>query len=238
MSEDRSVHLGRPAAISCGALFLAGALLLLWGAMLHAPTEKVMGDVQRIFYFHVPSAANAMLAFVLSGVAGLAYLATRRSGWDEIGRAAVETGTLWATIVLITGPIWARSAWGTWWTWEPRLTTSLITWLIFLGAMLVRKVSHNAEQAARLASVIAIVGVLNLPVVYLSVHWWRGNHPVIFKRGAEGALAPEMWTAFVAGMAGVTLMHAALLYAAWRTAQLEDAVSARERLMEHEESER
>jgi len=229
---------GRTAGILCGLILVTGAVLVLWGAMLHAPTERVMGNVQRIFYFHVPSAMNAALAFVLAAVAGILYLTTRNSRWDEIGRAAVETGTLFATIVLITGPIWARSAWGTWWTWEPRLTTSLITWLIFLGALLVRKVSHNAEQAARLASVIAIVGVLNLPVVYLSVHWWRGNHPVIFKAGGESALTPEMKTAFFAGMIGVTLIHLALFYPTWQASRLEDDVAARERLLEQEEARR
>lgn len=236
MSTPTSVANRRAAAILCGAVLLAGASLVLWGAMLHAPTERVMGDVQRIFYFHVPSAMNAALAFVLAAVSGILYLATRNARWDEVGRAAVETGTLFATIVLVTGPIWARSAWGTWWTWEPRLTTSLITWLVFLGAILVRKVSHNAEQAARLASVIAIVGVLNLPVVYLSVHWWRGNHPMIFKPGVESALTPEMKTAFFAGMIGVTLIHLALFYPTWQVSRLEDDVAARERLVEQEEA--
>lgn len=235
MSDPKPGGSAHAAALASGTLLIAGALLVLWGAMLYAPTERVMGNVQRIFYFHVPSAANAALAFVLAAVAGMLYLVTRNSRWDELGRTAVETGTLFATIVLVTGPIWARSAWGTWWTWEPRLTTSLITWLIFLGAILVRKVSHNAEQAARLASVIAIVGVLNLPVVYLSVHWWRGNHPMIFKPGGESALTPEMKTAFFAGMIGVTLIHLALFYPSWQLARLEDDVAARERLVEQEE---
>ncbi|MBP7146771.1 MAG: cytochrome c biogenesis protein CcsA [Acidobacteria bacterium] len=215
-----------------GATFAVGAAVLLGFAMLYAETERTMGDVQRIFYFHVPSAINAALAYVVAAGAGAGYLATRRIGWDQVGRAAVETGTLWATIMLVTGPIWARSAWGTWWTWEPRLTTSLIAWLILLGALLVRQVSQNAEQAARLGSVIAIIGCLNLPIVYKSVDWWRGNHPMIFRGGEGSSLAPSMLTAFLAGIAGVTLMHAALFVLAWRTARAADEVMAAERLAE------
>lgn len=216
-----------------GLLFAAGAALLLYGGLVHAPTEKTMGDAQRIFYFHVPSAMNAALAYLLAAVAGGGFLIRRTLAWDQIGRAAVETGTLWATVVIVTGPIWARSAWGTWWTWEPRLTTSLIAWLIFIGAAVVRKVAHNPEQAARLAAVIQIVGFLDLPVVYKSVDWWRGNHPMIF-RGGQNPLAPEMWTGFLAGMCGVTLMHAALFAIVWRYGRLSDRLAAAERHSDEE----
>ena len=113
------------------ALAAGGALLVLHGALVHAPMERTMGDVQRIFYMHVPAAMNAALAYLVAAVCGAVFLATRREAWDRVGRAAVETGTLFATIVLVTGPIWARPAWGAWWTWEPRLTTTLIAWLIY-----------------------------------------------------------------------------------------------------------
>lgn len=216
-----------------GLLFLGGATVVLWGGLWHAPTERTMGDVQRIFYFHVPSAMNAALAYLLAALSGAAFLMRRSLIWDQLGRAAVETGTLWATVVIVTGPIWARSAWGTWWTWEPRLTTSLIAWLIFLGAAVVRGVAHNPEQAARLAAVIQIVGFLDLPVVYKSVDWWRGNHPMIF-RGEQNPLTPEMWGGFAAGMIGVTLMHIALFGGVWRFFRISDRVAAAERTLEEE----
>ncbi len=211
-----------------GLLVALGAALLLWGALVYAPRERTMGDVQRIFYFHVPAAVNALLAFLGALVAATGYLGTRDERWDRVLRTTVETGVLWATVVLVTGPIWARAAWGAWWTWEPRLTTSLIAWLIYVGAMLVRSVSHDPEQGARLAAILAIVGFVDLPIVYKSVDWWRGNHPVVFGRSG-GGLAPGMLHAFFLGLAGVTLVHAGLLLLRWRLAVAEDAVAAAER---------
>ena len=136
--------------------------------------------------------------------------------------------------MLITGPIWARPAWGAWWTWEPRLTPTLIAWLIFIGALLVRRIANDPEQAARLASVIAIIGFLDLPIVYKSVDWWRGNHPIVLgKKG--GGLAPDMFEALMMGMLGVTLLHAALLLARWRLAGAEDRIARSERRLDEEE---
>ena len=217
-----------------GVAFAAGGAALVWAAMWYAPTERMMGDVQRIFYMHVPAAMNGALAFVVAAVAGIGYLVRRSERWDRIGRTSVELGTLWATIVLVTGPIWARSAWGAWWTWEPRLTTTLIAWLIFVGAILVRRIAGHPEQAARLASVIAIIGALDLPVVYKSVDWWRGNHPIVFGKGG-GGLAPEMRTAFVVGALAVTLMHAVLFRLRYRMALAEDRIVAAERLADERE---
>ncbi|RMF70703.1 MAG: cytochrome C assembly protein [Acidobacteria bacterium] len=228
-SRDRS-----PGGVVLGAAFVLGAAALCWAAMRYAPTERTMGDVQRIFYMHVPAAMNGALAFVVAAIAGAGYLIRRGEAWDRVGRTAVELGTLWATVVLVTGPIWARSAWGAWWTWEPRLTTTLIAWLIYVGAILVRRIAHDPEQAARLASVIAIIGVLDLPIVYKSVDWWRGNHPIVFGKGG-GGLAPEMRTAFLVGALAVTLVHAVLFCLRYRLARLEDRVAAAERLADERE---
>lgn len=223
-----------PAGWAYAAVFAAGGALLAWAALHHAPTAAVLGDVQRIFYFHVPSAINAALAFVAAAVGGIGYLATRQERWDVLSRTATGTGVLFATIVLVTGPIWARSSWGAWWTWEPRLTTSLIAWLIFIGALLVRKVSHDPDQAARLGAVISIIGFLDLPLVYFSVRWWRGNHPVVFGQGGGGLGDPAMKTAFFAGMVAVTLMHLVLLGLSWRVALLAERVAAAERQLDEE----
>ncbi len=221
-------------ALSYGVAFCAGAAIVLWGALQHAQTDVRLGDVQRIFYFHVPSAVNAALAFLLAGVAGVGYLVTRKHHWDTLGRTAAGTGVLFATVVLITGPIWARSSWGAFWTWEARLTTSLLAWLMFLGALLVRRVSHDPDQGARLGGVISIVGTLNLPIIYFSVHWWRGMHPVVFGQGGGGLAHPSMKLAFGLGMLGVTLMHAAMFGVSWRVARLTDLVAAAERRSDEE----
>lgn len=221
-------------ALVYGLVFALGAAMVLWGALVHARTDVRLGDVQRIFYFHVPSAMNAALAFVLAGISGAGYLVTRRHGWDALGRTAAGTGLVWATVVLVTGPIWARSSWGAWWTWEARLTTSLIAWLIFVGALLVRRVSHDPDQGARLGAVIAILGVLDLPIVYFSVHWWRGMHPVVFGQRGEGLRDPSMGHAFLLGALGVTLMHAVMFGLSWRATRLADAVAAAERRADEE----
>ncbi len=222
------------AAALYGALFALGAALVLWGALHHARTDVRLGDVQRIFYFHVPSAVNAALAFLLAGVSGAGYLVSRRHVWDSLGRTATGAGLVWASVVLITGPIWARSSWGAWWTWEARLLTTAIAWLIFLGALLVRRVSHDPDQGARLGAVIAIVGVLDLPIVYFSVHWWRGMHPLVFGRQGEGLRDPSMGQAFALGMLGVTLMHAVMFGLSWRATRLADLVAAAERRADEE----
>lgn len=225
---------GAASAAGLAVVLALGALVVLWGALVYAPTEKTMGDVQRIFYLHVPSAMNAALAYFVAMVAGIAFLVTRKDTWDRIGRTCVETGTLWATIVLVTGPIWARPAWGTWWTWEPRLTTTLIAWLIYVGAIVVRRVAGDPQQAARLAAVIAIIGFVDLPIIYKSVDWWRGNHPIVLGKGG-GGLAPEMATALWMGMVGVTAIHVTIVLLRWRLARVEDETDALERQLDQEE---
>jgi heme exporter protein C len=227
---------GRNLALAAvlGVLLALGAAALLWAAMVYAPTERTMGDVQRIFYLHVPSAMNAALAYFVAMIAGVAFLITRGEAWDRLGRTCVETGTLFATIVLVTGPIWARPAWGTWWTWEPRLTTTLIAWLIYVGAIVVRRVANDPQQAGRLAAVIAIIGFLDLPIIYKSVDWWRGQHPIVLGKGG-GGLAPEMQVALWISLIGVTAMHVAVAVMRWRVAVLEDATDAVERRLDQEE---
>ncbi len=218
---------------TAAALLFAGLALLLLGALVVPPTERTMGDVQRIFYFHVGAATQAALAYVVAALAGALYLARREEKWDRLGRAAVETGTLFATIVLVTGPIWARSAWGTWWTWEPRLMTTLIVWLVYLGALVVRGIASDREQAARLAAVIAIVGVVNLPIVYKSVDWWRGHHPIVL--GREGGLAPGMREGLLLAVAGVAIVHGVVGALRLRQLRARDGLESVERALDERE---
>ena len=157
------------------AIVLVGASLL--AVVARAPVEAQMGVVQKIVYIHVPSAVATLVAFGLTFAASIAYLATRAWIWDAIAASACEVGMVFATIVLVSGPLWARSAWNTWWTWEPRLTSFLIMWILYGGYHVVRaSVAGNSKKT--ISAVLGVVLFLNLPIVWKSVEWWRGSlHP-------------------------------------------------------------
>ncbi len=201
-----------------------GMFVAIWMVFVYAPEEKLMGPVQRIFYFHVPSAIVTFLSvYVLLG-ASIAYLFTRRRTWDNLARAATEIGLLFCTVVLITGPIWAKPVWGVWWTWEARLTTTLILWLILAGCLMVRGYAENRDLGARLASVLGIVAALDVPIVYKAVDWWRGQHPVVFGPGKKEPLAPEMLRTFLVCLFVFFLLYGLLLTLRMRLASAEDRV--------------
>jgi heme exporter protein C len=202
-------------------LFLAS----LWIVFIHAPTEKVMGPIQKIFYYHVPSAIATFLAFFVVFIASIVYLCTKNLLWDNIARSSAEIGVFFCTIVLITGPIWAKEAWGTWWTWEARLTTTLILWLIYVAYLLVRGYSENRDQAARFSSVLGIIGFLDVPIIYFSVKWWRGQHPIIFGPDREGSLEPAMLHAFLFSLVTFVLFYLFLMILRTKISQLEDRTS-------------
>jgi heme exporter protein C len=178
-----------------GAISLA---LLIWGyymAMYVAPTEQTMGDVQRIFYYHVPSAWTAFLLFFANFIASIVYLIKRGKRADAFAGASAEVGIVFCTVVLITGPIWARPVWGIWWTWDARLTTTLILWLIYVSYLFLRKFSTGG-QTPTLAAALAIFGFLDVPIVYLSIRYFRTQHPQPVVGGGEGSgLDPIMWKA-------------------------------------------
>jgi heme exporter protein C len=201
------------------AFLMLGAIYMVF---VYAPEERVMGPVQRIFYFHVPSAIVTFSSVMVLLVASVAYLATRRVFWDNLSRAATEIGLLFCTVVLITGPIWAKPAWGVWWTWEARLTTTLVLWLILAGCLMVRGYAENRDQGARLAAVLGIVAALDVPIVYKAVDWWRGQHPVVFGPGKKEPLAPEMLRTFLFCLLVFYLLYALLLVLRTRVATLED----------------
>ena len=148
---------GRIDALLSGASLLL-MLAALYFALVYAPTERVQGNVQRIFYFHVPLAWVAYLAFFVVFVASIAYLRTRSAWWDALARSSAEVGLLFTTLVLITGSLWARPIWGTWWSWDARLTTSLILWFIYVGYLLVRSSVADRQRGARFGAVLGIVG--------------------------------------------------------------------------------
>jgi len=149
----------------------------LWLVVARAPVESVMGPVQKIVYIHVPSAIAASIAFGLTFAAGIAYLATRQWQWDALGASSAEIGLMFATVVMVTGPLWARSAWNTWWTWEPRLTTFFILWILYAAYLIIRS-SLRGGSRRTISAVMGIVFAILVPIVYMSVTWWRGSlHP-------------------------------------------------------------
>ena len=178
-------------------LVLIAMFVAIWMVFQFVPNERVMGPVQRIFYFHVPAAMITFLSVFLLMASSIAYLWTRDKRWDRISIASTEIGLMFCTLVLITGPIWAKAAWGVWWTWEARLTTTLILWLLMAGCLMVRGYAQNQDLGARLASVLGIIAALDVVIVYKAVHWWRGQHPIVFKSGERNPLAPEMFTTFM-----------------------------------------
>lgn len=189
------------------------------------PSEVTMGVVQRIFYFHVPSAWISFLAFFVVFLASVLYLVTRKPVWDTLAHSSAELGVVFCAIVLITGPIWARPVWGTWWTWEARLTTTLILELIYVGYLVLRGQAENREQAARLAAVIGIVGFLDVPIIYFSVRLWRGHHPIVFRAGGGQGLEPAMLRAFLLCMVSFTLLYLLLLLQRFRLGRLTDELA-------------
>lgn len=185
-------------------------LLAFWMALFHAPTERTMGDVQRIFYFHVPSAMMAFLGFAIVLVASIGYLATGGRRWDGAAQAAAEVGLLFCTITLLTGPVWARSAWGVWWTWDARLSTTLILWLIYVAYLALRGYMAGDLRMRRFSAVLGIIGALDVPIVYFSVRWWRTQHPTTFITEREG-LHPAMAETLRVSMVAILVLFAALL---------------------------
>ena len=153
-------------------------LFALYTIFIYAPVEKTMGVIQKIFYIHVPSAFLAYMAFFITFIASIFYLYRKDSKWDTVAHCAVETGVIFCTIVLITGPIWAKPIWNVWWTWDPRLTTTLILWFTYVAyLMLGRVVKEN--QRANLAAVFGIIGFINVPITFFSIRLWRTIHPVV-----------------------------------------------------------
>jgi heme exporter protein C len=187
-----------------GAICLA---LLTWGlyeALVGAPTEATMGEVQRIFYYHVPSAWTAFLLFMINCGASIWYIAKRGAKADALALATAEVGLVFCTVVLITGPIWAKPVWGIWWTWDARLTSTLVLWLIYVAYLMLRKFSTGG-QTPLVAAVLAVFGFLDVPLVYWSIRIFRTQHPQPVIAGGEGSgIAPAMlkalminWLAFL-----------------------------------------
>ncbi len=187
-------------------------LAMIVGALVAAPREVVEGEVQRIFYIHLPVIAASYLAFTVVFVASIGVLWKRDMRWDAVARSAATVGVLFTGLTLATGAIWGKPIWGVWWAWEARLITTLLLFLIYGGYLLVRSISApNDEQAARYAAVLAIVGFLDIPLIHMSTRWWRTLHPDPIVIRARPALPAEMMIVLVIGLIAVTLLALWLL---------------------------
>jgi heme exporter protein C len=170
-----------------------------------------MGIVQKIFYFHVPSAYAMYIGFGISAIASAVYLAKRDDRWDALAVAGAEVGSLFCVIVLVTGPLWGRKAWGTFWTWDPRLTTTLLAGMIYFAYVVLRSFGAAGEVEKRFAAGLAIFGLLDLPIIHFSVQRWRGTHPTVIT-GKGGGLHPDMYPPLFMSFGLFTLLAGLLIY--------------------------
>src|SRR6266568_9331006 len=199
-------------SIILGALSLIGMMVSIWMIFLYAPTDAIQGNPQRIFYFHVPMAWLGMLGFVIVAIAGIGYLVKKDERWDWAARASAELGAFFITLALITGSIWGRTIWGTWWTWDARLTTTLILWFIYIGYLMLRSYMGRSEAGARAGAVLAIIGLIDVPIIYESVNWWRTLHPqAVLPIGSAPQLPPEMLLTLVISFVTFTLLFSFLM---------------------------
>ena len=178
-----------------GVILGLGMIVALYMALIEAPREITMGDLQRIFYFHVPAAITGMTAFAVNFVASLMYLFRKNRWWDSLALSAAEIGVMFLAMVLITGPIWAKPAWFVWWTWSPRLTLSLVLCLLYVAYLLIRNYIEDPERRALVSAVFGIIAFVDTPLVWFSIRWWRDIHPSPMLE--TGGLSPSMRPAFL-----------------------------------------
>jgi heme exporter protein C len=182
--------IGRHLANGLGMLALLAVLVGLYLAFFYAPTDALQGDVQRIMYIHVPTAWIAFFAFFVVFVSSLVYLWKRLPEADRLAYASAEIGVLFTALTLIDGSIWGKPTWGIWWTWDARLTTTAILFVIYVGYLMLRSFVEESERRARLAALVGLIGFIDVPIIYLSVLWFRTLHqPPSLQRG--GASMPD-----------------------------------------------
>lgn len=199
--------------------FLSLALLLAatWMVFFYAPREAVMGEVQRVFYFHVAAGWIGMVAFIAAAVAGVLYLIRPNKKWDIFSVAAVELGLVYSLVNIAAGSIWARPIWNTWWTWDPRLVTASVMELTFLAYLMLRQAIEDSERRARFGAIYAILGSLTVPLTYMSIRIWRTIHPMVIGSGDPGAkgtfaMTQPMLVTLMVSLLTFTVFGATLLW--------------------------
>lgn len=196
-----------------GLILLAGAMLLtdLYLIFYYAPTERSMGDVQRLFYFHVPVALTSFISFGAAALGSVVYLLRRSTAWDRLAYVSAEVGVVYFTIAIVTGAVWAQPVWGTWWAWDANGTLTFVLWLLFIGYLMTRAYAPDPERGRRWGAVVGIVGAAAVPFVYMAADWWGGLHPErVTGPGAGGSLEREMLLTLVFSFAAFLTLFAAL----------------------------
>ena len=204
-----------------GAAAAVALMLVAAGAIFFvAPTDGLQGPVQRIFYLHVSSAVAAYACFGVVLIGGVVYLRNESATADRLARAGALVGVVFTTVTLVMGMLWAKPIWGTFWTWDARLTSTLVLWIIYAGYLLVRRLAEPGRQAARFAAVVGIFGFIDVPIVHFSVTWWRTQHPgpVII----NDALPPQMLLAFLLTMACTFFLAGVMIAIRYRIEKLMD----------------
>jgi len=230
-APGRAQRVAEPTALR-GARVLGGitALTMLVAVAMtffYAPPDLVQGQAQRIFYFHVPLAWVAYLAFFVVLVGSIGYLWQRQERWDRLAAASAEIGLVLTSLVLISGSMWGKTIWGTWWSWDPRLTATLVLWFIYVGYTMVRALTTEPARGRRLAAVLGIVGFLDVPIVHQSVVWWRSLHPAPVVLNAAGPQLPApMLATLLVSLLAYTLLYGFLLQWRVRIARLEAQATA------------
>lgn len=210
------------------AVFMSASAWLVFN---YAPMEEVMGWPQKIFYFHVPIAIVCYVGFFFTFIGSIGFLWTKDFMWDRVAVSGAETGVVFTILMLATGMLWGRPIWGAYWTWDPRLTTSLILLIIFAGYLILRSRVEDETLRARYAAVMGIVGYADVPLVHYSVKLWsRGIHPVLEKKAGDPGMHPDMYTAFKVCLVTFFLLFILVFIQRLRLETLKDEV---ERLKTH-----
>lgn len=222
MKVDRTTILNGVTAIAI--------LVALYLALIQAPAPanvdtEAQRYAQRIIYFHVPHAWAGFLAFLVTFLGSVLYLSQSQRRWDILASSSVEVGVAFMTASILTGSIWAKPAWNTWWTWDPRLTTSTVTWLIYVSYLMLRSALDDPARRARFAAVYGVVGFVSVPITFFAIRWWRTIHPVLFDESNMG-LSPNMRFPFFFSVAAFTLLYFSILIQRVRVEQLADKVAS------------
>ncbi|NUQ74908.1 MAG: cytochrome c biogenesis protein CcsA [Polyangiaceae bacterium] len=192
------------------------------------PVEASMGIVQKIFYFHVPAAYSMYLGATFCFVGSAGYLARGTARWDAVAKAGAEIAVVMGLMVLISGPLWAAKAWGVYWTWDPRLTTSLLSVLIYVAYVVLRAFAGDGESERKFAAALGVLGAANLPIIHYSVQKWGGNHPKVITSGGGGLQHPDMKLALIMGFLAFTLLALTLLWSRVRVLLAQSRLAALE----------
>jgi heme exporter protein C len=213
------------------ALVLAATALYLFlinFIFLQVPTEKTMGIVQKIFYFHVPSGYSMYIGATACFAGSVMYLIKPGDVWDALARAGAEAAVVFGGILLVTGSLWAAKAWGYYWTWDPRLTTALLSFLVYVAYLVLRSFAGDGEGERKFSAALGILGAANLPIIHFSVQKWAGQHPTVITGKGGGLTNPNMWLALGLSFFTFTLFAVALIWVRTRIAMAESRLARAE----------